>query len=139
MAVTDPAKEYTLSDFVNDQNIDEMTYRNFSATKKIYNMELVELNMLTLYIDELKSICLKVTSFSENEINRFKYHPDLLAYYLYKSVQLDFVILMCNGMIDPKDFDFKQGFLYLPRPDDLRVFLSAVHNSEKVWLNNKAN
>ena len=137
MAITEPAKEYTLKDFVNDKNADEMTYRNFSVTKKMFNMEMVEVNVVTMYIDELKSICLKVTSFTPDEINEYKYHPDLLAYYLYKSTQLDFIILMCNGMVDPKDFDFKQGYLYLPKPQVLKNFLSDVHNSERVWLNNK--
>ncbi len=134
MAVTNPATTYTLPDFVADGVTDEQTYKNFSITRNTLDAQFVDIDLIDYYIDELKSICVKVTQFSTDEIAEYKYHPDLLAYYLYGSTQLDFVLMLCNGIIDPKDFDFKRGYLLIPRKAALKQFLSEVYNSEKDWI-----
>ena len=134
-AKNDPALTYTLSDFVEIGKQDEMTYTNFSIIQYRMSTEFAEQNVVDYYLSELKSICLKITSFSEDEINRYRYAPDLLSYDVYGTTQLDFIVLLCNGMIDPKDFDFKRKYLLLPRANVLQEFLSQVYNSESDWLN----
>lgn len=134
-AKNDPALTYTLSDFVEIGKQDEMTYTNFSIIQYRMSTEFAEQNVVDYYLSELKSICLKITSFSEDEINKYRYAPDLLSYDVYGTTQLDFIVLLCNGMIDPKDFDFKRKYLLLPRANVLQEFLSQVYNSESDWLN----
>ena len=112
-----PALTYTLSEFISLGMQDEMTYRNFSIISYRMNTEFVDQNILDYYIKELKSVCMKITEFTNEEIKRYMYSPDLLAYDVYGSTQLDFIILLCNGMIDPKEF------------------LSKVYNSETDWMN----
>lgn len=133
-AKNDPALTYTLSDFVEIGKQDEMTYTNFSIIQYRMSTEFAEQNIIDYYLSELKSICLKITSLSEDEINKYKYAPDILAYDVYGTTQLDFIVLLCNGMIDPKDFDFKRKHLLLPRANVLQEFLSQVYNSESDWL-----
>lgn len=133
-AKNDPALTYTLSDFVEIGQQDEMTYTNFSIIQYRMSTEFAEQNIIDYYLSELKSICLKITSLSEDEINKYKYAPDLLAYDVYGTTQLDFIVLLCNGMIDPKEFDFKRKYLLLPRANVLQEFLSQVYNSESDWL-----
>lgn len=133
-AKNDPALTYTLSDFVEIGKQDEMTYTNFSIIQYRMSTEFAEQNIIDYYLSELKSICLKITSLSEDEINKYKYAPDILAYDVYGTTQLDFIVLLCNGMIDPKDFDFKRKYLLLPRANVLQEFLSQVYNSESDWL-----
>src|SRR5574344_729590 len=129
-AKNDPALTYTLSDFVEVGQQDEMTYSNFSIIQYRMSTEFAEQNIIDYYLSELKSICLNITNLSEEEINKYKYAPDLLAYDVYGTTQLDFIVMLCNGIIDPKEFDFKRKYLLLPRANVLQEFLSQVYNSE---------
>ena len=134
MAVTNPATTYTLPDFVSDGITDEQTYKNFSITRNTLDAQFVDIDLIDYYIDELKAISIKVTKFTPDEIAEYKYHPDLLAYYLYGSTQLDFVLMLVNGIIDPKDFDFKRGYILVPHKDAIKVFLSEIYNAERAWI-----
>ena len=129
-----PAVTYTIQDFINMKSQDELTYPNFAIFDYKFGETFVEESILDYYIAELKSICLKITEFKPEEIARYKYAPDLLAYDVYGTTQLDFLISLCNGVIDNKDFDFKRGYLLLPKAQALAEFLSAVYNSESGWL-----
>lgn len=162
MANNDPAKAYTLTEFINMKASDELTYHNFAIIEKIKYMvtnkstgvttedcsaELVEQNVLDFYLDELKAlvvndstngVCVKVDTITKDEIAKYKYQPDLLAYDIYGSTQLDFIILLCNGIIDSKDFDLKSGYLILPIATRLNTFLSKVYNAESTWLDDNS-
>ena len=129
-----PAKTYTITDFINMKSQDELTYANFAIFDYKFGETFVEESIIDYYIDELKSICLKVTDFTTEEIARYKYAPDLLAYDLYNSQSMDFIILICNGIIDPKEFDFKKSYLMLPKAQPLALLLSEIYNSEYPWL-----
>ena len=134
MATVGPALTYTIEDFIAEGSADDMTYYNYSILRFSELGSFSETNILDFYLDEIKSICLKIKTFSEEEITKYKYHPDLLAYYLYGSTQLDFVILLVNGIIDPKEFDFKRGYLLLPRRSDLFEILEEIRSSESEWV-----
>jgi hypothetical protein len=127
-----PAKTYTLEDFVQMKITDEMTYYNFSVIEVIDGVEHTELNILDEYIDELRSICVDV-ELSKVELNKYRHNPDLLAFDVYKSAQLDFVILAINDMYDPKEFD--KAHILLPPASKLRRFLDIVYSKEAGYLN----
>lgn len=129
-----PAKTYTISDFINMKSQDELTYSNFAIFDYKFGESFVEESIIDYYIKELKSICLKITSFTTEEIARYKYAPDLLSYDIYGTTQLDFVVLLCNGIISYHDFDFKKSYLMLPKARDLASLLSEIYNSESGWL-----
>ncbi len=132
---SNPARTYTLSDFVDIGRQDELTYGNFSTLfQKSDTFSYSDQNILDYYIDELKSICKKVTKLTTEDIAKYKYSPDLLAYDLYGSTQLDFILLLCNGIIDPKEFDFKNSYLLVPPYEDLYNLLSSIYNAENTWL-----
>lgn len=132
--VNDPSKTYTLQDFIDVGKQDEITYRNFSILRYAMQTEFAEQNILDYYLSELKNLCIKVNKITEEDIARYKYNPDLLAYDVYGSTQLDFIILLCNGIIDPKEFDFKRKYLLLPTSSILNEFLSRIYNSESSWI-----
>lgn len=129
-----PAQTYTLTDFIAMKNQDELTYKNFAILTYSSETEFAEQSILDYYLAELKKLCNKITEFSEEEINKYKYAPDMLAYDVYGSTQLDFIILLCNGIIDPKEFDFKRKYIMLPKAAILNEFLSRVYNSEIDWI-----
>lgn len=131
---SNPALTYTLTDFIEVGKQDELTYTNFSILRYRMNTTFIEQNILDYYLAELKKLCKKITTFSEEEINKYKYAPDILAYDIYGTTQLDFIVLLCNGIIDPKEFDFKKGYILLPKANILSEFLSMVYNSEYEWL-----
>lgn len=131
-----PAKAYTISDFISEGKSDDMTYTNFSVLQDFDLGKYAERNVLDFYLDEIKKVCLKVETFTEEEIAKYKYQPDLLAYDIYGSVQLDFVILLVNGIIDPKEFDFTRGYILIPTKSNLFNILDQIKNSENKWINN---
>ena len=133
--VTNPAKTFTISDFISEGESDDMTYANFSILQKSTIGQYAERNILDFYLEEIKKICLKIETFTEEEISKYKYQPDLLAFDIYGSTQLDFVILLVNGIIDPKEFDFSRGYILLPNRTNLFSILDQIKNSENRWLN----
>ena len=133
----DPALTYTLDDFVELQSVDNMTYYNFSILEIIDGVQHLDHNLVEDYLKELEATCVTL-ELSNEEMNRYRYNPDLLAYDIYGSVQLDFIILLLNDMIDPKDFDRKK--LKLPYASSLSIFLNTLYSKESNYINeNRAN
>lgn len=131
---TNPALTYTLSDFIELGSQDDMTYENFAILRVNENKRFIEQNILDLYMPELRKICSRVDEFTADDIRKYRYFPDLLAYDIYGTTQLDFIVMICNGIIDPKEFDFHRKYLMLPKKTILKEFLSAVYNSERDWI-----
>ena len=131
MAISNPALTYTLDDFISMQISDDMTYYNFSILEVIDGVEHLDSNLVEIYLEELKSQCVSV-QFSEEELKKYKYNADLLAYDLYGSVQLDFVILLLNDMYDPKEFTKKN--IILPHSSTLSKFLNDVYSKEERYI-----
>lgn len=133
----DPALTYTLDDFVELQSVDNMTYYNFSILEIIDGVQHLDHNLVEDYLKELEATCVTL-ELSNEEMSRYRYNPDLLAYDIYGSVQLDFIILLLNDMIDPKDFDRKK--LKLPYASSLSIFLNTLYSKESNYINeNRAN
>lgn len=134
--VNEPAMTYTLTDFIDMKNQDDLTYIHFTILREsdTSKIKYVEQNIIDLYMPELKKICVKVEDITSEQIAKYKYAPDLLAYDIYGSTQLDFIVLLSNGIIDPKEFSMNRGYLTLPRPSVLNQFLSEVYNSESDWI-----
>ena len=131
MAISNPALTYTLDDFISMQISDDMTYYNFSILEVIDGVEHLDSNLVEIYLEELKSQCISV-QFSEEELKKYKYNADLLAYDLYGSVQLDFVILLLNDMYDPKEFT--KNNVILPHSSTLSKFLNDVYSKEEGYI-----
>lgn len=127
----DPSLTYTLEDFVSMQVSDNMTYYNFSILEVIDKVEHLSLNLVEEYADELKNESVYI-SLSDEEYKKYKYYPDLLAYDIYGSVQLDFVILILNDVYDRKEFINKT--IRLVNASTLNEFLSSVYGKEYGWL-----
>lgn len=135
MNIQTPALTYTLEDFINMQGTDNFTYRNFSILEKINGIELLDHNLIEDYRAQINDIC-ATCELDIDQYKKYRYFPDLLAYDIYGSTQLDFIILFCNDMIDPKDFDLK--VVKLPYGNKLRDALSEIYNAEQYYLaNNK--
>ena len=131
--VVDPSKTYTLDDFIQMKIADDMTYYNFSILEVVNGVEHLDHNLIEDYLPELIAACVSVT-LDEDQFKAYKYHPDILAYDINGSVQLDFVILMINDTIDPKEFNKKT--IKLPYASALAEFLTEVYSSEQEYIRN---
>lgn len=127
----DPSITYTLDDFIAMSMADNLTYYNFSILEVINNVEHLDINLIEEYIEELKTQSVYI-ELSDDEFKKYKYNPDLLAYDIYGSVQLDFVILLLNEMYDPKEFTNKT--LRLTKNSILNTFLGEVYSKEQGWI-----
>lgn len=125
----DPSLTYSMEDFVKMKFSDTLTYYNFSILEKIESTEQLDTNLFEEYVD-----CLPLTKvrMEDEEFKRYKYRPDLLAYDLYGSTQLDFVILLVNDAIDPKDFD--RQIIMLPRSSDLFTILDQIYSTNYEYI-----
>jgi hypothetical protein len=127
----DPSLTYTLDDFVAMQMSDDMTYYNFSILEVVNSVEHLNINLVEEYSSVLKSQTLQV-ELTDEEYKKYKYCPDLLAYDIYGSVQLDFVILILNDIFDPKEFVNKT--IRLVPASVLQQFLNEVYGKEYGWI-----
>ena len=128
---SDPALTYTLDQFIAMQYVDEVTYRNFAILEVVNGIELLDHNLVDDYLSELESICVDCELTLEQQ-KRYKYAPDLLAYDVYGSTQLDFVILLANDMIDTKEFNLK--VVRLPYKSAMTTFMSSIYNANASYV-----
>lgn len=126
-----PATTHTLDEFISMRYSDDMTFRNFAILEVVNGIEFLDHNLIDDYLDELESICISCPLDLDQQ-KKYKYAPDLLAYDVYGSTQLDFVILAANGMVDPKEFVPKT--IKLPYASALKSFLSSIYNTESGYI-----
>lgn len=126
-----PEKTYTIEEFIDCYNASDISYESTSLIQQVHGNIMIAYNIFNDYIDELNDLAVYVT-LSNEEYNKYLYRPKLLAYDLYGSTELFFLILMLNNICNVKEFDFKR--LKLLKVDDLQKFISAVYNSEKYTL-----
>jgi hypothetical protein len=127
-----PALTYTLEDFIDMKYLDETTFYNFSILEKYEGYDGVEHldhNLIEDYLDLLETVDAEL---DDQQFKRYKYKPDLLAYEVYGSTQLDFIILMINDMCDPKEFNRKK--IKLPYASTLFEFLDLVYATNSNYI-----
>ena len=126
-----PAKTITLDDFIEMKPADTMTYYNFSILNVIDNVSHLDRNLIEEYIDVINLDAIEV-QLSVEEYKKYKYAPDLLAYDIYGSTQLDFLILLLNDMIDPKQFNKKN--IKLLYSSKLVELLDIIYSKESNYI-----
>jgi hypothetical protein len=126
-----PDKTYTLTDFINSKDNDEITYYNFSILEKIGNIEHLDHNLFEDYLDEIESVC-QTVELTNEEYSKYKYAPDLLAFDTYGSTQFDFIVMLVNDMVDPKEF--VQRTIKLPYASALVTLLANIYSVELPYI-----
>lgn len=126
-------KTYTVQDFISMRDSDEITYYNYSVLEYLNGIEFFITNLLYDYEDELNELAVLVT-LSDREKIKYRYKPYLLAYDLYGSEEAEFILYMLNGIIDPKEFDFKK--IKAIRPTDLYNVLGRIQSVNNDFMNN---
>lgn len=121
----------TIQEFINSAPSNSITYESTSFLEKFSTLTLVSYNIFNDYLDEMLELSVSVT-LSDEEYNRYVYRPKLLAYDVYGSTEIYFLILMLNNICNVKEFNFRK--VKMLRVEDLEKVISSVYNSEKYRL-----
>lgn len=124
---------YTIQDFIDMRESDEITYYNYSILEYLNGYDMFVTNLLYDYEDELLDLATTV-KLTPVEKLKYRYKPYLLAYDLYGSQEAKFIIMMLNGIIDPKEFDFDR--VKVIYPNDLIDILSRISSVNELYMNN---
>ena len=128
---------YTVEDFIElGKDIDDIQYYKFSILSKAASSAenpilYAEHNVIYDYEEEFKKLALTV-EMTDNEFNKYRFKPKLLAFDLYGSTELFFAILFLNGMYSIKDFDRKT--IKLLKKDTMAELLEAIYNAEQNYI-----
>ena len=135
----DPTSANNLDDFIAyGKNMATITHYNYSILQtissddKTLDMQFSVSNLVDDYLDDLRDIAVTVP-LSLQEQRKYYYKPDLLAYDIYGSIELEFIILKLNGIINPDEFDFPN--VKLINQSRLISLLSDIYNTEIKFLN----
>lgn len=127
-----PSNSYTMEQFIALGRGVSVTYDSYSYKELLSNgTEISVLNVINDYMPELKDMALNVT-LSDDEYRKYKYKPRLLCYDIYGNTEVYYIILLLNGIIDIKEFDFRT--LKMLKKDDMENALSAIYNAEKKYI-----
>ena len=138
MLLTNKVEEtYTVEDFIElGKDIDDIQYYKFTILSKASSdatnpIMYAEHNVIYDYEEEFKNLS-EIVEMSDSEYNKYKYKPKLLAYDLYGSTELFFVILFINGMYSIKDFD--KRVIKLIKKDAMSALLASIYNAEQNYI-----
>ncbi len=126
----------SVQDFIAMRTSDEITYYNFSIVEYLKGYDMFITNLLYDYDDEFQDLTIYV-KLTDVENLKYRYKPYLFAYDLYGSREISFIIMMLNGIIDPKEFDFNK--IKVIKYDQLAAVLNRIAAVNEIFMNkNKA-
>lgn len=134
--ISEPQLTYTLNQFIALKDVDRIVYRRYSIMQRsLTNKELLYCidNVIHTYMDEMKKKR-KIVSVTESERIKYAYKPKLLAYDVYGSTELFFILLALNGMCNMKQFDLIERKFFALTPQDCAQFMSDIYNAEGDYL-----
>ena len=132
-----PEKTATVEEFVELGSSDDITYYNFSILEKYRgedddaSVEYSMSNIIYDYMDEImeRAVTLELT---DDDYAKYKYRPKLLAYDIYQTTELYFVIMAINGICSIKDFTKKK--LKMLYTSDMIELLNQIYAAEEERL-----
>ena len=137
LSTTKVEETYTVEDFIElGKEIDDIQYSKFSilskASSDVTNPILYAThNLIYDYEEEFKALSL-IVDMTDTEYNKYRLKPKLLAYDIYGSTEIYFVILFINGMYSIKDFDRKT--IKLLKKDAMIQLLEEIYNAEQNYF-----
>ena len=126
-----PENTYTIEEFIEAGKGVILTYQNLSLKNHIgENIKFPFKNVFNDYLSDIMNTALiKTVQLSDDEFNKYKYRPKILAYDIYGTTDLDFVILAINRISTPKDFTYKK--INMIGKKHLNELLKSIYNAEK--------
>ena len=124
-----PTTAITLDRYISCKSDTAMCHFNTSFVNLDGNIMYSVHNIVSDYLDELRSnYCVEVELNSEQYI-KYKYRPKLLCHDVYGNTELAFIILLINDMYTPKQFIKKS--LYLPTDEQMKDLCNRILNANR--------
>ena len=128
-----PEKTSSVEEFIEMGSADDITYYNFSILEKYTSEDgiSIEYAMSNIIYDYMTEIMDKVVELelSDDDYTKYRYKPKLLAYDVYKTTEVYFVIMAINGICSIKDFTKKK--LKMLYTQDLIDLLNQIYSAEQ--------
>ena len=124
----------TIQDLINrKQSKGIIDYNTFSFSMTINKSITIPFQnvITTTYAKELKTLAEEVT-LTEEEYQKYKYKPKLLAYDIYNYTELFYIIDFLNNIYNIKDFN-KRKLKLIPKRE-LFEFLSSVLQADSNYI-----
>jgi hypothetical protein len=124
-----PQNTYTLDQYISCQSDSNICYHNLSFIDNRDNIDYDTYNVISDYIDELRTEFTNNVILSDKDMERYKYRPKLLCYDIYGSGELAFIILIINDMCSVKQFTKKK--LRMPTRSQMADICKYIYNANK--------
>lgn len=128
------AQYSTIQEFIDMGESNKLTYYNLSITSKVDDMIYSVENVIYDYIDELKGIS-ETVELSDAEMLKYACNPELLAYHIYGSEELAFIILAVNDMPAGSGKEFTNRRIKLIPKEVCLYALNTIYNKETNYIN----
>ncbi len=129
-------KTYTIEQFIQSNSNTVISYEKLSLIEKMDNIYTITYNLLNDYKEELDDLAITI-NLTDEELIKYAYKPKLLAYDIYGSTELYFIILFINNICNVKEFNSKK--IKMLSRDDLYNVLSAIYNAESDTIRKNRN
>lgn len=128
---TNPAEALTLQEFLSAGEKVNIKYGTFCLYGKsdIKNLIKPIYNILDDYIEELEDYVTEVIVEDDN-VDKYRYNPKRLAYDLYQSTDLYFIILYLNNLNGVKEFTLNSKKIKIIKPNAIDQVLSLIYDNE---------
>ena len=123
----------TVEEFIASRSKDDVTYYNYSILEYLNGFEMFITNILYDYEDEFNDEIVTV-ELKDTEQIKYRYKPELFAYDISGSTGFSFIIMMLNGIIDPKEFNFKK--IKVIKSSILKTLLNRIKIINSEFMNN---
>lgn len=120
---------YTLEDFVESGDNDNVKYSALSMSEKAGNIIFPILNVIDDYLDELIDAS-EIVDLTEDQKFKYKYRPKLLCEHLYGNGELYYIILLINGICNMKEFILTSTTRLIPK-DKLLSIIKQIYKAER--------
>ena len=120
-----------VKDTTNDPNYNKFSYKTNLKLEDGTNAVFPLYNVIWDYQEDMMKDAY-TTRLTDNEFQRYKYKPKLLAADLYGNPEVYYIILILNDMMEEGEFDSR--IIKLLSRSDMQKYLTSIYNSEYMNL-----
>lgn len=127
-----PENTYTLEEFINAGRFVTISYDKLAYQDKLSNgTHICVLNVINDYMSEIEQLAVTV-QLTKEQYHKYRFKPKLLCHDVYGNSELYYIILLLNGIIDVKDFDF--DIIKMIKVDAMNEVISYIYNAESKYM-----
>ena len=124
-----PQNTWTIDQYISCKSDTTMNYHNMSFVDNRDNIAYDTYNVLTDYIDEIRSEYCVTVKLSDKDMEKYRYRPKLLCFDFYGNGELAFIIMAINDMCSVKEFT--KNKIYMLSKAKMNTLVRYLSNANK--------